>query len=302
MSEIVHEFEQASKNNSSPPAEVVPQKETAESVTTKDSAENEKVSKESAEIMVEEEGEAWTSINKMLCNNRCFICRQGFPRGKKKKVFMVSQILQSFTAIYATKDQSPPLSAPRQQSDKPQGESEGGQDKVSSRTAIGDGTDTSSSVSTTATDTATDTSENEKDVKIVREEGGQDGKEGGASNAWALDKDSGLDPRLILFINFKEQCPHVWACWQSFYSLAGSPEREQKLVDLLAEVDVQVWMSGLACCRSDMCAAMYRAITSDNSKNERIASILASKEKFTHKNTFCPPDCDCDSPWQFMNM
>jgi hypothetical protein len=236
----------------------------------------------------------WTSINDMLCNNRCFICTQGFPRGKKKKVFMVSQILQSFTAIYASKDRMPPPPPPSAEQQKSGEEDE---DR--------EGEGGSASVSASVSGQVEDLKQSD-DIGSEKKEGDEQQKEesgeGGDSSAWTLDERTGSDPRLILFINFKEQCPHVWACWQSFFSLAGSPEREQELVDMLADVDVQVWMSGLACCRSDMCAAMYRAITSDNSKNERIASILASKEKFTHKNTFCPPDCDCDSPWQFMNM
>lgn len=245
----------------------------------------------------EREQNPWTAVNRMLCNNRCFICTQGFPRGKKKKVFMVSQILQSFTAIYASKEQmQPPLQQQEEGSETAQERAGYGSTGVA-----GGGIEPESSYCGLEQQQY---SELEKQQHSLQQgEGEGEGMAPAvASSAWSLQGSGGMDPRLILFINCKEQCPHVWACWQSFYSLAGSSAREQELVDLLASVDVQVWMSGLACCRSDTCAAMYRAITSDNSKNELIASILASKEKFTHKDTFCPPDCDCDSPWQFMNL
>ena len=242
--------------------------------------EDKKKNEENEEI----ERNPWTSINKMLCNNRCFICTNGFPRGKKKKVFMVSQILQSFTAIYSTKGQ--PLKDDVADSTKTESE----QNEASDSTADKESDKSSKAIEQSSVDKVTSSSEINEESNNVAVDG---------VDQWSLDPRSGMDPRLILFINFKEQCPYIWACWQNFYDLAG---QEQKLVDLLADGDVQVWMSGLACCRSEMCAAMYRAITSDNSKNDLIASILASKEKFTHKNTFCPPDCDCDNPWQFMNL
>lgn len=202
---------------------------------------------------------------------------------------MVSQILQSFTAIYATKDKLNEKHARDELNANDSSVEDGDEHNVvSSSTAMSSPATSSGRVGTDEEERGAEHTEPKAETEAPVDE-------------WSLDNTS-MDPRLLLLINFKEQCPHVWGCWQSFYSLAGSPALEQQLVDMLAEEDVQVWMSGLACCRSDMCAAMYRAITSDNTKNERIASVLASKEKFTHKNTFCPPDCDCDSPWQFMNM
>jgi hypothetical protein len=45
---------------------------------------------------------AWKSINEMLVQNRCWICQNVFQKGKKKKVFMISQIIQVFKEIQAS--------------------------------------------------------------------------------------------------------------------------------------------------------------------------------------------------------
>jgi hypothetical protein len=47
---------------------------------------------------------AWKSINELLIQNRCWICQNVFQRGKKKKVFMISQIIQVFKEIQASAD------------------------------------------------------------------------------------------------------------------------------------------------------------------------------------------------------
>ena len=43
----------------------------------------------------------WKSISDMLIQNKCWLCTQTFPRGKKKKVFTVHQILQAFSSTFA---------------------------------------------------------------------------------------------------------------------------------------------------------------------------------------------------------
>ncbi len=39
----------------------------------------------------------WASINDMLVQNRCWLCEAVFPRGKQKKVFQVSNLLDYFS-------------------------------------------------------------------------------------------------------------------------------------------------------------------------------------------------------------
>ena len=42
----------------------------------------------------------WKSISDMLIQNKCWLCTQTFPRGKKKKVFTVNQVLHSFSSTF----------------------------------------------------------------------------------------------------------------------------------------------------------------------------------------------------------
>ena len=55
----------------------------------------------------------WHSINDMLIQNRCWVCHNTFQRGKVKKVFMVSQLLDHYEKLHAqiTGD-NPPESIP----------------------------------------------------------------------------------------------------------------------------------------------------------------------------------------------
>ena len=38
----------------------------------------------------------WSSVNDMLIQNKCWLCEEVFPRGKVKKVFQISQLLDYF--------------------------------------------------------------------------------------------------------------------------------------------------------------------------------------------------------------
>mmetsp|Transcript_11665 Transcript_11665/g.17676 ORF Transcript_11665/g.17676 Transcript_11665/m.17676 type:complete len:186 (+) Transcript_11665:69-626(+) len=154
-----------------------------------------------------EAAEAWKSINDMLIQNQCWICQNVFPRGKKKKVFMISQIIQVFKEIYT---------AP------------------------------------------------------------------------------GEDERIKLLTAFGNEAPHVTKCWSSFKFLKGN---DSKLADALASVDVQVWASGLACCRNDLCSIIYKALFAEQGSADAVASINALKGSFK-RNVNCPPGCDCG--WQFI--
>ena len=55
----------------------------------------------------------WNSINDMLIQNRCWLCHNAFQRGKVKKVFMVSQLLDHYEKLHIemTGD-NPPESLP----------------------------------------------------------------------------------------------------------------------------------------------------------------------------------------------
>jgi hypothetical protein len=154
----------------------------------------------------------WSCINDSLCQNSCWICQAVFPRGKKKKVFMISQILQVFKEIYNNS---------------------------------------------------------------------LEGKE---------------DDRIKLLTAFEEAVPNVCKCWQSFLFLEGS---EQMLATALEKVNTQVWASGLACCRNELCTIIFKALFSDQGPEERVASLQALGGTFT-RSLNCPPGCDCG--WQFIAL
>jgi hypothetical protein len=44
----------------------------------------------------------WASINDMLIQNRCWLCEQTFQKGKQKKVFQVSNIVDYFDEVFRT--------------------------------------------------------------------------------------------------------------------------------------------------------------------------------------------------------
>ena len=156
--------------------------------------------------------ENWKCINDALVQNQCWICQSVFPRGKKKKVFMISQILQVFKEIY---------------------------------------------------------------VNSV------DGHE---------------DDRIKLLTAFEDATPNVCKCWQSYLFLEGN---EKLLAVALEKANTQVWASGLACCRNDLCTTVYKALFADQGPEERIASLQALGGTFT-RSLNCPPGCDCG--WQFIAL
>jgi hypothetical protein len=49
----------------------------------------------------------WASINNMLIQNRCWLCETVFPRGKQKKVFQVSDLLDFYTTRLRAEDGTP---------------------------------------------------------------------------------------------------------------------------------------------------------------------------------------------------
>jgi hypothetical protein len=46
--------------------------------------------------VVDDSRSPWLSINDMLIQNKCFLCEEVFPKGKVKKVFQVSHIIDYF--------------------------------------------------------------------------------------------------------------------------------------------------------------------------------------------------------------
>lgn len=154
----------------------------------------------------------WSCINDSLCQNKCWICQAVFPRGKKKKVFMISQIFQVFKEIYTNS---------------------------------------------------------------------LEGNE---------------DDRIKLLTAFEDAVPNVCKCWQSYLYLEGS---EKMLAIALEMVNTQVWASGLACCRNELCTVIFKALFADQGPEDRISSLKTLGGAFTRSSN-CPPGCDCG--WQFIAL
>lgn len=169
---------------------------------------------------------SWKSINDMLIQNRCWICKHIFQKGKKKKVFMVSQILQVFKEITENN--------------------------------------------------------NKKKEKI-------EGKE-------EIEEGNIVDDRVKILTAFQNEAPYISLCWQSYQYYKGD---NKKISEILDKADMQVWFSGLACTRNDLCSAIYNSLFLDNSREDQINSILALKGTFV-KSAVCPPGCDCG--WQFISI
>ena len=85
--------------------------------------------------------------------------------------------------------------------------------------------------------------------------------------------------------------PHLVACFEDYCRLGGD---EEKISRRLQDVECETWMSGLICCRTSRCAEEYLLIVPEG-------KIIIPKTEPKMKNgQECPPDCDCDNPWQYV--
>lgn len=104
---------------------------------------------------------------------------------------------------------------------------------------------------------------------------------------------------------------HLRNCWAAFSALDGD---KNKIAISLQKVDCEVWMSGLICARTKDCALEYLLLVPDgkvstaviNETNEDLFdpdgySKSRQGNVFRDKNgNICPPGCDCDNPWQYV--
>lgn len=91
--------------------------------------------------------------------------------------------------------------------------------------------------------------------------------------------------------DFRFASPNLQACFEEYCRLAGEEEAVQKCLD---EVECATWMSGLICCRTTVCAEEYLLIIPDGKV------VVPDAETSKKRQGECPPDCDCDNPWQFV--
>ena len=227
--------------------------------------------------MTEEQMEAaWKSIQNELIQNRCWLCEEVFQRGKVKKVFMVSHLLQylenllKFVNERNRKQQHSVLEV--------EGGAAGAPDAADPETVDRGGTGTVFSG--------------------LEEDVGADGE--------IADTKRVKEP----VVNTHMVSRNLLMTWAAFRAMDGDKDRVARL---LQKVDCEVWMSGLICARSKECASEYLLLVPDgkvsssvmNQTDELFDADGYSKSRkgkvFRDKNgNVCPPGCDCDNPWQFI--
>ncbi len=199
---------------------------------------------------------AWKSIQNNLIQNRCWLCDEVFQRGKVKKVFMVSHLLQYLENLLKFVNER-------------------------NRKASEGGEDSTAPVEMDTTKEAEDTADSTEEVAPVA-------------------------PK----VNTHMISKNLLMCWAAFRAMDGDKER---IARLLQKVECEVWMSGLICARTKECASEYLLLVPDGkvsssvmkSNDDQFDADGYSKTRkgnvFRDKNgNVCPPGCDCDNPWQFI--
>lgn len=82
---------------------------------------------------------------------------------------------------------------------------------------------------------------------------------------------------------------HLAACWERYQEIDGDAALLE--ADFKA-AQVERWMSGLACCRNELCSAVYDCIVPPTEPDGK-------PKKFYNDPKDCPPGCGCDNPWPF---
>ena len=172
--------------------------------------------------------EVWKTVNDCLINNRCWLCKQVFQKGKIKKVFMVSDIVR---CLLRRRDQIAARveaynSTVRNDQDADanvnsaisEGTQQQGQEEIFPPLPPPSSNDVSSSSSSIAETTS-------------------------------IDFDSWPD------VDMKIE--NLRAAWEA-YAFHG--EDFNQMDDHLLSAQVSTWMSGLVCCTSDECASAYNIV------------------------------------------
>jgi hypothetical protein len=172
-----------------------------------------------------EDFSVWSSVNNMLIQNRCWFCREVFVKGKMKKVFQVSDVINFL---------------------------------VRRKTLL---------TEKTILDDEVLNAVNNQNISI---------------SSGSIDI-----PSNIIYLN-------EW--WERFLFLE---ENLEKVAEELSKMEVAMWMSGLACCRSSECEIAYNMVMNMSSAGNAVAPISTSSNRKELGN--CPPDCGCDNPWPFLS-
>ena len=240
-----------------------------------------------AQGMTEEQMEtAWKSIQHNLIQNRCWLCEEVFQRGKIKKVFMVSHLLQYLENLLKFVDKR----------NKKQQQVLLEEASVTTNTKTGGSSSEVNSVFNKSEDAETSP-------------GGAPADGSGSNGMDVETNDAGAKKEPV--VNTHMVSRNLLMTWAAFRAMDGDKERVARL---LQKVDCEVWMSGLICARSKECASEYLLLVPDgkvsssvmnlNDDNQFDADGYSKSRKgkvFRDKNgNVCPPGCDCDNPWQFI--
>ena len=93
---------------------------------------------------------------------------------------------------------------------------------------------------------------------------------------------------------FRFSSPTLQACFEDYCRLLGVEEAVQRRLD---EVECASWMSGLICCRTTTCAEEYLLLVPEG----RVVVPTPDADAARKREGECPPNCDCDNPWQFIS-
>eukprot|EP01038_Epipyxis_sp_PR26KG_P007316 gene7316-9968_t len=209
-------------------------------------------------------GSPWATINDMLIENRCWLCKEKFPRGKQKKVFQVSDLLQFFGELMLQELPPPPT--------------------LESENLIED------IITTNNLPKAP-----ENDLKLSTAEVNNSESANSTINSINLTLYPGLSGNTLKSENLRR-------CYNSYKKLLlKDGGKGDELRSEFKNNDVEVWMSGLICAISEDCKNEQAYFITDKKKNSNSLPTSTKDGKMISDPKDCPPGCGCDNPWAFLS-
>ena len=214
----------------------------------------------------------WKTINDCLVNNRCWLCKQVFQKGKIKKVFMVSDIVRCLlrrrdqiaarveaynstlgdkkdaTTEDAVADENGEETARQQQKRHREEEERQGESLPPSQSS--GATPPPPPPPPTTTTTADNNAATDSFVDITKQSPSSSSSSSAASTEiTSVDFDSWPD--------VDKKIENLRAAWEA-YAIHG--EDFNQMDDHLLSAQVSTWMSGLVCCLSEECHNAYNIV------------------------------------------
>jgi hypothetical protein len=106
----------------------------------------------------------------------------------------------------------------------------------------------------------------------------------------------------LVIEDIPSETPHLAALWTRFCELQGDDKKVE--ADIL-RAEVQPWMSGLACIGNELCEHTFYKIVPDEAPGGNGAQNGDGGDSLPRKPVKpsaeeCPPGCNCDNPWAFV--